>query len=42
MGEYHNHYLQKDVLLLADVFETRTLSLIQFPWTKLGCNVKNY
>ena len=22
MGDYHNHYLKKDVLLLADVFET--------------------
>ena len=21
MGDYHNHYLQRDVLLLADVFE---------------------
>ena len=21
MGDYHNHYLEKDVLLLADVFE---------------------
>ena len=21
MGYYHNHYLKKDVLLLADVFE---------------------
>ena len=21
MGDYHNHYLRKDVLLLADVFE---------------------
>ena len=21
MGDYHDHYLQKDVLLLADVFE---------------------
>ena len=22
MGDYHNHYLKKDVLLLADVFES--------------------
>ena len=21
MGDYHNHYLKKDVLLLADVFK---------------------
>ena len=22
MGDYHNHYLKKDVLFLADLFET--------------------
>ena len=27
MDDYHDHYLKKDALLLADVFETRSLSL---------------
>ena len=51
MGDYRNHYFEKGVLLLADVFEkfidtcltfkTRSLSLFQFSYIKLECNVKN-
>ena len=51
MGDYHNHYLKKDVLLSADVFKKfiamclnfmgLSLSLFQFSWIKLGCDVKN-
>ena len=50
MDDYHDHYLKKEVLLLVDVFEkffdtclkfTRSLSLFQFSWIKLGCDVKN-
>ena len=53
MGGYHNHYLIKDVLLLADVSERFTSTCLTFykldpgnyfssPWlSKLGCDVKN-
>ena len=30
MGDYHNHYLKKDVLLLADVFEKIIATCLQF------------
>ena len=37
MGDYHNHYLKKDVLLLADVFEKFIDICLKFyrlnPWT---------
>ena len=51
MGDYHDHYLKKDVLLLADVFEKfidtclafckLDLAIISLPWIKLGCDVKS-
>ena len=51
MGDYHNHYLKKDNLLLANVFEKfidtclkisgLDPSLFQFSWIELGCDVKN-
>ena len=52
MGDYHDHYFKKKVLLLADVFERfigyllkilwiRSMSLFQFPRIKLGCYAKN-
>ena len=30
MGDYHDHYLKKDVLLLADVFEKFTDTCLKF------------
>ena len=30
MGDYHNHYLKKDVLLLADVFEKFITTCLKF------------
>ena len=30
MGDYHDHYLKKDVLLLADVFERFIDSCLKF------------
>ena len=30
MGDYHDHYLKKDVLLLADVFEKFINTCLQF------------
>ena len=37
MGDYHDHYLKKDVLLLADVFEKFIDICLKFyrlnPWT---------
>ena len=30
MGDYHNHYLEKDVLLLADVFEKFIDTCVKF------------
>ena len=50
MGDYYDHYFKKDVLLLAvfekfihvfKILQTRSLSLFQFSWIKLGCYVKN-
>ena len=54
IGDYHDHYLKQDVLLLTDVFEKFidtclkfykldpcSLSLFQFSWIELGCDVKN-
>ena len=50
MGDYHDHYLKKDVLLLADVFEKFIDTCLKFygldpchyfSWTELGCDVRN-
>ena len=32
MGDYHDHYLKKDVLLLADVFEKFIDTCLKFYW----------
>ena len=44
MGDRHHHYLKKHVLLLADVLKILwawSLSLFEFSWTELGCDIKN-
>ena len=51
MGDYHDHYLKKDVLLLADVFEKFIDTCLKFyrldpchfyfSWIKLGCDFIN-
>ena len=51
MGNCHDHYLKKDVLFSADVLKSLlillkilwaiSLSLSQFFWIELGCDVKN-
>ena len=33
MGNYHNHYLKKDVLFIADVFEKFVDTCLKFLWT---------
>ena len=33
MGDYHNHYLKKDVLFIADVFEKFADTCLKFLWT---------
>ena len=38
MGDYHNHYLKKDVLLLADVFETFIATCLKF--SAMRCQLK--
>ena len=38
MGDYHDHHLKKDVLLLADVFEKFIDACLKF---KLACYAKN-
>ena len=48
MGDYHDRYLKKDVLLLADVYEKFInrclkyygLKLFQYSWIKLGSMLK--
>ena len=32
MGDYHNHYLNKNTLLLADVFEKFIATCLKFYW----------
>ena len=46
MGDYHDHYFKKDVLLSADVFEKFIAICLKniffyFSWIKSGCYVKN-
>ena len=52
MGDYHDHYLKKDVLLLGDVFEKFIDTCLKFygldtchyfssPELGGGCDVKN-
>ena len=44
MVDYHDHYLEKGVLLLAGVFEkfiNTCLRFCKFSWIKLSCKVKN-
>ena len=51
MGDYPDHYLKNDVLLLADVFEKFIDNCLKFyglypchfyfPWIKLGCDFTN-
>ena len=53
MGDYHDDYLKKDVLQLANIFEKfidwhmfkilwiRSFSLFYLSWIELGCYVKN-
>ena len=51
MGDYHDHYLKKNVLLLADVFEKFIDTCLKFygldpchfyfSWIKLGCDFIN-
>ena len=52
MGDYHDHYLKKDVLLfsicfwkvywyLLRILWAWSLSLFQFSWIELRCDVKN-
>ena len=51
MGDYHDHYLKKDVLLSADIFRRFISTCLKHyeldpchyfsSQIKLGCNVKN-
>ena len=42
MGDYHDHCLKKDALLLADkILWVKFLSLSWFSWIELGYDVKN-
>ena len=52
MGDYHDHYFKKDVLLLADVFEKFIETCLKYygldpchyfssPGLRLRCYVKN-
>ena len=37
MGDYHDHYLKKDVLLLADVFEKFIGTFLKYYRLDPGC-----